>query len=389
MQDIGTILNGIQGIKYFPDKSANLNYRLKIIRKPKQGTIEFFGLILDDYGLLNREEEVYLLKEINYYNYRVYKLIKQDNNLKNLIGLHNQAKRLGMLENSLDEEQSKTEPTKIINDCKDKFSKTLSRIDKEKIKELKLLYSKRQEAKEFFFGSNYKLIINVAKKYLGSHTTEIQDLFEEGVIGLDTAFKKFDLRKGCKYSTYTYWLIKQKIGRYTKNKSRLVRLPVYLQEKMKKYVETKIEVIKNNGNKTEEEILKDISKKLHISTGVAKRIEEIISQRYYSPDTSGFDWLGEEQPLHDLIPDGKDSIKEIETKNLKEVIKNEVCKSLQKFSPRSQEIIKFRYLNGEAKTLEETGNKFGLTRERIRQVEKKIFHKLKHNMSLKLLKRML
>ena len=195
MQDIESIFGIAGDIKYFDDKSASLDYTPDVIRKQKQGVIRFLGFTVDDHGKLNREEETSLLREINHYNYRIHELMDRDASLKDLISLHKKIKDITKL---MEYEEDK-DLIKIVHDYKEQFSKSLDSTDKNSIEKLVSLYSKRQEAKDLFLACNYRLVIHAVMRYMNSFNGGLlEDLFEEGVIGLNSALERSDLRKNCR-----------------------------------------------------------------------------------------------------------------------------------------------------------------------------------------------
>lgn len=242
-------------------------------------------------------------------------------------------------------------------------------LTKEEEQEL-LIRSKEGDidAKQELVLSNLRLVVNVAKNYLNKGLNYI-DLISEGNFGLIHAIEKFDNTKGFRFSTYAVWWIKQSISKAVINKGREIRIPSYkydLLNKINKYIMsyvTQYDIFPN---------IKDISESTKISE---KKIEKVMVefQELLSLNSS----IGEDIFLEDIISDGTSEF--LEDEIIDEMFKEDIKEKLNILSDREREIINMRYgLDGqENKTLEEVGAKFNITRERVRQLEKKALEKLK------------
>lgn len=235
-------------------------------------------------------------------------------------------------------------------------------------------------AKEAMIQSNLRLVISIAKKYRGSGIPFI-DLIQEGNIGLMRAVDKFDWRKGFKFSTYGTWWIKQAIGRGISDKSRVVRLPAHLHESMNSFYKHEQEVMAEAA---------DVGLELEpaeLDTLLATRLnvsEDVIAEIRKQLDNSGvvsFDKeIGEgDSDLFEIIADPN----AIDVDELIEMAARAqlIHKVLEKLTPKEREIMELRFglIDGKARTLEEVGRHFHVTRERIRQIEKRALNYIREN----------
>lgn len=262
-----------------------------------------------------------------------------------------------------------------MNDTRDLVQLYLRDIKKYQIltkeEELDLLKKASEgdmEAKQQLILSNLRLVVNVAKNYMNKGLNYI-DLISEGNFGLIHAIEKFDYTKGFRFSTYAVWWIKQSVSKAIINKGREIRIPSYkydILNKINKYIMnyvTKYDVFPN---------IKDISQSTKISED---KIEKVMLefQELLSLNSS----IGEDIFLEDIV--SSENSEFLEDEIIDGMFKEGLNKRLDVLSPREKEIIVMRYgLNGEPnKTLEEVGKKFNITRERVRQLEKKALEKLK------------
>ncbi len=242
------------------------------------------------------------------------------------------------------------------------------------LSDLKSISADGNTAKKELSEANLRLVVSIAKKYVG-HGMSFLDLIQEGNMGLLKAVDKFAYRKGFKFSTYATWWIRQSITRAISDQARTIRIPVHMVETMNKYTRTKRQLTTELGREPQPA---EIAKAMDIPV---EKVNEIvkISQEPVSLETP----VGEEDDssIGDFVPDDKQEAPEqaVTSMHLKEQL-NEVLGTL---TDREQKVLRLRYGldDGKPRTLEEVGREFGVTRERIRQIEAKAMRKLSHSAS--------
>lgn len=289
-------------------------------------------------------------------------------------------------EPEMDDDDGAPEPeedaseTSVVDDSVKMYLKEIGKIEllhaDEEHDIAKRMSEGDEDAKETLINSNLRLVVSIAKKYM-NRGLPLQDLIQEGNIGLIKAVDKFDYTKGFKFSTYATWWIRQAITRAIADQARTIRIPVHMVETINKLTRAQRQLVQELGR---EPTTEELAECMGMEPAKIREIQN-ISQDPISIDKP----VGEEEDSHLVDFISNDELAAPEEEVARNLLKEDLIKALNTLTDRERKVIELRFglKDGVPMTLEQVGKKFGVTRERIRQIETKAIRKLSRASSSK------